>query len=332
MSDLSNENANKKSRLGRGLGSLLGSNNDALNIAEMPGPAAKPQPMATQMNNQMPAQSPAPTISPEARIWQVAIEKMVPSEFQPRSHFEKEKLEELSSSIKQNGILQPIVARKLASGRFEIIAGERRWRAAQLAGLQEVPVILKNLEDQKTLEMAIIENVQREDLNAVEEAEAYQRLATEFKLTQQQVADKVGKDRATVANAMRLLVLPASVREMIVKSEISAGHAKVLLSLANPEKQIEIAKKIPVQKLSVRQLEKIVAQESAEKKAAATPSVESNVTQRLISGLAEELQKILGTKVSIDYLDSKGKISVHFYSDEELTQIVDRLKERHGKR
>lgn len=332
MSDLSNESTNKKSRLGRGLGSLLGGSSDALNITEMPGPEKKSPPVASQVTTQLPVQSPTTALPPEARIWQIAIEKLVASEFQPRTHFEKEKLEELSSSIKQNGILQPIVARKLASGRFEIIAGERRWRAAQLAGLQEVPVILKNLEDQKTLEMAIIENVQREDLNAVEEAEAYQRLATEFKLTQQQVADKVGKDRATVANAMRLLALPLSVREMIMKSEISAGHAKVLLSLANPEKQIEIAKKIPAQKLSVRQLEKIVAQEVAEKKAPTAPTAESNVTQRLISGLADELQKILGTKVSIDYLDSKGKISVHFYSDEELTQIVDRLKERHGKR
>ncbi len=342
MSDLINENTNKKQRLGRGLGSLLG-NNDNLNITEMPGPNPghinRQNPITTNLAGQ-PAVKPTvlntqdiqPAVPPEARVWQVGIEKLVASEFQPRSHFEKEKLEELAQSIKQNGILQPIVARKLASGRFEIIAGERRWRASQIAGLKEVPVILKALSDQSALELAIVENIQREDLNAIEEAEAYQRLATEFKLTQQQVAEKVGKERATVANSMRLLMLAMPIREMLVKNEISAGHAKVLLSLTNLEKQIEIAKRIPQQKLSVRQLEKIVASEVVEKAGAKKDQMpESNVTQRLISGLAEELQKILGTKVSIDYLNSKGKISVHFYSDEELTQLVDKLKERNGK-
>lgn len=342
MSDLMNENTNKKQRLGRGLGSLLG-NNDNLNITEMPGPNPghinRQNPIATNLTGQ-PAVKPTalntqdiqPAVPPEARVWQVGIEKLVASEFQPRSHFEKEKLEELAQSIKQNGILQPIVARKLASGRFEIIAGERRWRASQIAGLKEVPVILKTLSDQSALELAIVENIQREDLNAIEEAEAYQRLATEFKLTQQQVAEKVGKERATVANSMRLLMLAMPIREMLVKNEISAGHAKVLLSLTNLEKQIEIAKRIPQQKLSVRQLEKIVASEVVEKTGTQKDQMpESNVTQRLISGLAEELQKILGTKVSIDYLNSKGKISVHFYSDEELTQLVDKLKERNGK-
>jgi ParB family chromosome partitioning protein len=271
-------------------------------------------------------------VAPEARIWQVAIDKLSASEYQPRNHFEKEKLEELAASIKQNGILQPIVARKAGAGRFEIIAGERRWRAAQIAGLHEVPVILKTLENQAALELAIIENIQREDLNPIDEAEAYQRLASEFNLTQQQVADKVGKDRATVANTMRLLALPSQVRELVANGEISSGHAKVLLSLGNPTKQIEIAKKIGQQKMSVRQLEKLVAAEASglpvdqEK-----PSNQSLVKQKLVSGLAEDLQKILGTKVSIDYLNSKGKVSVHFYSDEELTQIVERLKEGHGK-
>ncbi|PIS11397.1 MAG: chromosome partitioning protein, partial [Bdellovibrio sp. CG10_big_fil_rev_8_21_14_0_10_47_8] len=273
-------------------------------------------------------------LPPEARIWQVNIDKLRPSAFQPRIYFEKAKLEELAVSIKQNGIIQPIVGRKTGSGAIEIIAGERRWRAAQLAGLHEVPVILKNMQDQATLEMAIIENIQREDLNPVEEAEAYQRLSQEFQMTQQQIAEKVGKDRATVANIMRLLGLPDLIRQMILKSEISSGHAKVLLSIADQKTQIDLAKKIVRQKMSVRQLEKMAAAavSGGHKEDENVVAPESNVTQRLISGLAEELQKIMGTKVSIDYHQSKGKIAVHFYSDEELTQIVDRLKDGYGKR
>lgn len=335
MSDLSNENQNKKQRLGRGLGSLLGGAQSSMGASANPDLQAQKvttQPIPVNTQPGAPA-APVPQIPAEARIWQVGIDKMIASAYQPRSHFEKEKLEELAASIKQNGILQPIVARKLPTGKFEIIAGERRWRAAQLAGLHEVPVILKTLENQATLELAIIENIQREDLNPIEEAEAYQRLASEFHLTQQQVAEKVGKDRATVANSMRLLALPPQIREMVVKSEISAGHAKVLLSLANPAAQLELAKKISQQKLSVRQLEKLVAAEAAgtNKPVDQNKSADQGVTQRLIAGLSEELQKILGTKVSIDYLNSKGRISIQFYSDDELTQIVDRLKASHGR-
>ncbi len=342
MSDLSSESSNKKQRLGRGLGSLLGGSPSALSSpapstpatiqTSSPAPAAaqkvttQPLPVATQP---VPA---APAVPAEARIWQIAVDKLSPSEFQPRSNFEKEKLEELAASIKQNGILQPIVARKLPNAKFEIIAGERRWRAAQIAGLHEVPVILKTLENQEALEIAIIENIQREDLNPIEEAEAYQRLAQEFHLTQQQVAEKVGKDRATVANSMRLLALPLQVREMVTQAVISAGHAKVLLSLGNPAAQIEMAKKIAQQKMSVRQLEKMVAAEAAGKnKDIEVMTTEQGVTQRLIAGLAEELQKSLGTKVAIDYLNSKGRISIQFYSDEELTQLVNRLKASHGR-
>jgi len=335
VSDLSGENQNKKQRLGRGLGSLLGGHQSPLGAPEKPASAPKMATQTTPLATQATAPAPVqPAIPAEARVWQVPVDKLSPSQFQPRTHFEKEKLEELASSIKQNGILQPIVARKLPNGKFEIIAGERRWRAAQIAGLHEVPVLLKTMENQAALEIAIIENIQREDLNPIEEAEAYQRLAQEFHLTQQQVAEKVGKDRATVANSMRLLALPQQIRQMVVQAEISAGHAKVLLSLANPAAQLELAKKISQQKLSVRQLEKLVAAEAAGKSAESEASAKApdhGVTQRLIAGLSEELQKVLGTKVSIDYLNSKGRISIQFYSDEELTQIVDRLKASHGR-
>ncbi|MBX2995574.1 MAG: ParB/RepB/Spo0J family partition protein [Bdellovibrionaceae bacterium] len=320
MSELSNDSSNKKKPLGRGLGSLLGGPAPSSPVLERtPAPAAAKPQMSTP--------APAPTISPEARIWQVSVDKLRPSAYQPRGVFEKDKLQELSTSIKASGILQPIVARKLPNGSFEIIAGERRWRAAQMAGLHEVPVILKTLGDRETLEMALVENIQREDLNPIEEADAYQRLAQEFNLTQQQVAEKVGKDRATVANAIRLLQLPEQVRDMVTRQEISVGHAKVLLSLQSPSEMTKWAKKAAGEALTVRKLEKAVQETLAPKKAAASSLDTTNVTERLISGLSDELQKLLGTKVNIDYQNSKGKISIHFYSDDELSQLIDKVRE-----
>lgn len=332
MSDFAVESSNKKKGLGRGLGSLLGG----------PAPTEIPTkaPSAATSNNNVNNSNPtspvssqqatpvAPPVDPESKIWKVGIDKLSPGQYQPRRHFEKEPLQELAQSIKENGILQPIVARRTASGKLEIVAGERRWRAAQLAGLHEVPVILKNYDDKQALELAIVENIQREDLNPIEEAEGYSRLISEFKLSQQQVAEKVGKDRATVANAVRLLSLPEEVKAMITDNELSVGHAKVLLSLPEPKKQIEFAKKVVNEKIAVRKLEKMVqAVVKGEDSKEEEVSFDSNVTQRLIAGLGDELQKILGTKVSIDYSNSKGKISIHFYSDDELTQFVDRLKE-----
>jgi ParB family chromosome partitioning protein len=311
---------NRKKPLGRGLGSLLGPKSDVLQ-----GPAA-PTKVAPAPEKPLSA-AVGPQTPPEARVWQVSIDKLLPSAYQPRNLFDKAKLEELSISIKNSGILQPIVARKLANGSFEIIAGERRWRAAQMAGLHEVPVLLKTLGDRETLEMALVENIQREDLNPIEEAEAYQRLAQEFNLTQQQVAEKVGKDRATVANAIRLLQLPNEVREMVSAQAITVGHAKVLLALPSASDQVKWAKKVRDENITVRKLEKSIQEVLVPVKKESAASLDSNVTQRLISGLSDELQKMLGTKVSIDYSNSKGKISIHFYSDEELSQIIDRMRD-----
>lgn len=329
MSDLNTESSNKKKGLGRGLGSLLGSNTSANAPAttlqsQMPTAANN---VNTQVTNQTAVQ--APPLNAESKIWQVAIEKLSPGAFQPRRIFTKESLQELAQSIKENGILQPITARRVSNGKLEIVAGERRWRASQLAGLTEVPVILKNFNDKEALELAIVENIQREDLNPLEEAEGYQRLIAEFKLSQQQVADKVGRDRATVANAVRLLILPTEVKQMIATKTLSVGHAKVLLSLNDPQKQIALAKKVIEEKVAVRKLEKLVHEELAggKKEGKEEKSFDQNVTQRLIAGLSDELQKMLSTKVTIDYSQSKGKISIHFYSDDELTHIVDRLKE-----
>lgn len=321
MSEVSVEK--QKRGLGRGLGSLLGSGN------------TQPDPQAATPNlrtNVSPSRSATPAkelaVLAEGKIWQMSIEKLKPGAFQPRRQFEKEKLQELAQSIKSNGILQPIVVRKIGDN-FEIVAGERRWRAAQIAGLHEVPVIIKNFSDRETLELSIIENVQREDLNPVEEAEGYLRLQSEFQLSHQQIAEKVGKDRATVSNALRLLQLPGEIKEMLINSTISTGHAKVLLSVIGGEKQIELAKMVRDEHLSVRRLETLVKKKSSDREAQAdsAANVDVNVTNRLMAGLADELQKLLGTKVNIDYHNSKGKISIAFYSDEELSQLIDKIKE-----
>lgn len=339
MSELVADSSNKKKGLGRGLGSLLGGPS-ALNEAPA-APAANASQAPTNTTNVSKAVAPstsaapvatpvAPPVDPESKIWKVAIDKLSPGQYQPRRQFDKEALQELSQSIRENGILQPIVARRISNGKLEIVAGERRWRAAQMAALHEVPVILRSFTDKEALELAIVENIQREDLNPIEEAEGYQRLIQDFKLSQQQVAEKVGKDRATVANAVRLLSLPNEVKDMIAEANLSVGHAKVLLGLPDPKKQIEMAKRVMNEKMPVRKLEKmiqLIAKGQEEAELSDVKSFDSNVTQRLISGLSEELQKIMGTKVSIDYSGSKGKISIHFYSDDELTNMVDRLKE-----
>lgn len=354
MSEISHESSNKKKGLGRGLGSLLGgqaqpsTQEKAIKVNTQPEATLSPKvpveqsavvvqsqasqsvSQEVQSNTVIQKDKPASAtpVDIENKIWKVGIDKLTPGQFQPRRTFEKESLQELAQSIKENGILQPIIARRTKSGKLEIIAGERRWRASQIAGLHEVPVILRVFNDKEALELAIVENIQREDLNAIEEAEGYSRLITEFKLSQQQVAEKVGRDRATVANAVRLLLLPPQVKEMISKDEISVGHAKVLLSLQEPSKQIEVAKKVLKEKIAVRKLEKLV--QSILKGSSIEDEVKpstNKVSQILISGVESELQKLLGTKVNIDYSDAKGKISIYFYSDDEFNNLSDRLKQ-----
>jgi ParB family chromosome partitioning protein len=362
MSDNNADLANKKKGLGRGLGSLLGGStgladsnptqsasagargtladmNKSSDIQNGVGAvsAGAASPVMT-MNSQnivstQPVSAPvqktevAP-VNPEARIWQVAVDKLQAGQFQPRSTFEKEALQDLANSIKENGILQPIVARRISSGKLEIVAGERRWRAAQIAGLHEVPVILKSYDDKQALELAIIENIQREDLNPIEEAEGYARLIAEFKLSQQQVAERVGKDRATISNAVRVLSLSIEIRDMVSSGELSVGHAKVLLGLNDAEKQLLMAKKVVAEKIAVRKLEKMVhASNNSSEKEEVEASYDSGIKERLVAGLNDELRKMLGTKVSIDYANSKGKISIHFYSDSELTNIIDKMRD-----
>ncbi len=324
MSDITHDSQNKKQRLGRGLGSLLGGAQDL-----SPSPKVNvPIPTIIHTQEHIVATKPVvqaqATIPPEARVWNIAIDKLSASQFQPRTHFDKQALEELALSIKEKGIIQPLVVRKNADNKFEIIAGERRWRAAQIAGLHEVPAIIKTLSNKDTLEIAIIENIQREDLNPIEEAEAYQRLLNEFTLTQQQISEKVGKERATIANALRLLSLPTSVKNLVQNGELSSGHAKVLLGLEDQKEIEKLAQKIIKESLSVRKLEKEV-QKLKNPHIVVAPTAAETASDKSAQKLADDLQKALGTKVHIDYHAGKGKISIQFYSNDELSEISERI-------
>lgn len=334
MSETNLESQNKRKGLGRGLGSLLG----GAQSEEGPVAPAKVVAQKTETQVQTPALKPQVAASEGAgaqdKVWTISIEKLKSGAYQPRKNFEKESLDELSRSIKEHGILQPIVVRPLGNGQvgqFEIVAGERRWRAAQLAGFHEVPVLIRNYSNQKTLELSLIENLQRADLNPIEEAEGYQRLQLEFKLTQEQISERVGKERATVANALRLLKLSPETRALVQTGQLSSGHAKVLLGLADLSLQKKLALQSIEQGLSVRKLEQMISSlakpVNADGHTPSSGSASANVTQRLIAGLSDELQKILGTKVNIDYQNSKGKLSIYFYSDDELTNIVEKLRQ-----
>ena len=267
-----------------------------------------------------------PQVPENMRVWSVRTDFINANKEQPRKIFNEEELESLAASIKEQGILQPITVRKTADKKYEIIAGERRWRAAQKAGLQEVPVLIKDVDDSKSLELALIENIQRENLNPVEEAEAYFHLIKKYKLTQQQLAEKIGKERATVANVLRLLNLSPEVRKMVASNEISLGQAKALMALADPKKQRALALKARDNQLSVRAVEKLVAK-YREINTEKVLSDEELLKDKSVDNLKVEMQRALGTKVSIDYNQGKGKISISFYSDDELNQIVDKFRE-----
>lgn len=263
------------------------------------------------------------TIDNGMRIWSLAIEKVFPNPTQPRKDFLKEPLEELSLSIKEQGVLQPITVRK-KDDKYEIIAGERRWRASQLAGLQEIPAIIKDVDNQKSMELALIENLQREDLNSLEEAMGYQNLIEEYRMSQQEVATKVGKSRTSITNALRVLTLPRDVREMLRQNLISVGHAKVLLSVEDSKTQVTLAKKVIHKQLSVRALEKEInkVRGGDDTESSGSDSLHSKQAQIL----AGELQKALGTKVEIVYREGKGSVAIAFYSDEELSNISEKIK------
>ena len=254
----------------------------------------------------------------------VNINKVEPNREQPRKNFDEDALMELSDSIKQFGVLSPLLVQDKGT-YYEIIAGERRWRAAKMAGLKEVPVIIRNLTDQEIVEISLIENIQRENLNPIEEALAYKRLLEEFHLKQDEVAERVSKSRTAVTNSMRLLKLDERVQQMIIDEMITTGHARAILSITDKDKQYEFAQRIFDEKLSVRDVEKEVKRMQKEKKADKNKENDFDPKlQAIYTDLEEQLKGIFGTKVSINAKDKKkGKIEIEYYSQDELDRIIN---------
>ena len=249
----------------------------------------------------------------------VKVTKIEPNKEQPRKNFDEDALIELSESIKQHGVLQPILVQE-RKGYYEIIAGERRWRAAKLAGLKEVPVIIKKFSEQEIVEISLIENIQRENLNPIEEAIAYKRLLTEFNLKQDEVAERVSKSRTAVTNSMRLLKLDERVQEMVIEEKLSTGHARALLGIEDLELQYQTACKVFDEKMSVRDVEKLVKAMNVPKKEIKKPEI----NQIIYEDMSEKLKQIMGTKVQIlPKNNEKGKIEIEYYSSDELERIID---------
>ena len=253
----------------------------------------------------------------------VKINQIEPNRNQPRTNFDEDALQELADSILQYGVIQPIVVNK-KDDYYEIIAGERRWRASKIAGLKEVPVIIKEFSAQEVMEVALIENIQREDLNPIEEALAYQRLINDYNLKQDEIADKVSKSRAAVANSLRLLKLDERVQKMLIDDMISSGHARTLIGIQNGDKQYALAMKVFDEKLSVRDIEKLIKDMSKEPKQKVVKKPQNDFVYR---DMEEQLKNIMGTKVVIHNKDNnKGKIEIEYYSQEDFERIMDLIK------
>ena len=248
----------------------------------------------------------------------IGIEKILRNEYQPRKIFKDDALKELSVSIKEKGVLQPVIVQRVGDGTFRLIAGERRWRAATLAGLKKIPALIKDVSSQDAVEIALIENIQREELNAVETAEAFNRLLKEFNLTQENLSQRVGKDRATIANYLRILKLPEEIKSLINNDSISMGHAKALLTIENRQKQIAAAKEIVKKGLSVREAEALC-------KRLSQPQKQKKKTEKLpeVADLEHKLTQSLGTKVKIHHKDKQGTIEIEYYSLDELDRLLE---------
>lgn len=252
------------------------------------------------------------------------IEEIIPNRSQPRKHFDESKLQELAESIKEKGILEPLIVRRTDQG-YELIVGERRWRAAQKAGLKEVPVIVKEVEGREVLEISLIENLQREDLNPIEAAEAFKHLIEEFNLSQEDLSKRIGKDRTTITNTLRLLKLPLEVRNQLLQNRITSGHARAILSLESKEKQKELCALIIKKGLSVREAESIAKRWAEKPKKSITPVKPRGDLESQLSSLQDSMRKYLGTKVHITQKGKRGKIEIEYYSYEDLERIVEAI-------
>lgn len=307
----------KRNGLGKGLDSLIPNKSDKL---------TKPE---TKKNNSEVKVSPAKKVKEDPKTSEILlkINQVEPNRDQPRKEFDEDALLELADSIKQFGVLQPLLVQK-KKDYYEIIAGERRWRAAKLAGLKEVPVLIKSYTDQEIVEISLIENIQRENLNPIEEAMAFKRLLEEFHLKQDEVAERVSKSRTAVTNSMRLLKLSDKVKQMIIDDMISTGHARALLAIEDEEQQYLLATKIFDEKLSVRETEKLVKSLKNPKKEVKKITPEH---QFIYNDIAEKMKSIMGTKVNINAkANGKGKIEIEYYSEEELERIYDLMMTIHN--
>ena len=299
----------KAKGLGKGLEALFGD-------AEV-APAEKKPASRKKQEEGKTSESPAD----KSGVLYVDVNDIKPNSSQPRKNFDEEKLEELAASIESHGVIQPIVLRVLGKG-YEIVAGERRWRAARMAGLKEVPCIVKELTDEENMLLAIIENMQREDLNPIEEAEGIKRMIDTYGLTQEQVSYSVGKSRPYITNSLRLLKLPVKVQELTADGRITTGHARALASVKSKQKQIEIAERAAKEGLSVRQVENLARETKEPPKKPAKRKVKSADERRV----EEDLKNALGTKVSINRKGKKGKIEIEFYSTDELERLIEILR------
>lgn len=323
-----------KPGLGRGLGALISHHAPAVHApvaAPVAAPAAAPAAPTAAAASVAPV---APVAAdPHHTIFDVPVAEISRSPWQPRHTFDEEALHELAESIKANGVIQPLVCRKNAEGRYELIAGERRLRASIEAGIAKVPIILVDAEDRRAAEMAIIENIQRQDLNVIEEAEGYRTLAETFSLTQQDVADRVGKARASVANALRLLDLPDEVKQLVGSGLLSTGHAKVLLGLADGTEQTLLGRKCVTEDLTVRTLEKLIQRRRAEAAGADTRRPgKPDLPESYVRDLSDRLHKHFGTAVRLtpgvthaNGKHTKGVLEIDFYDNDDLDRLLNVL-------
>lgn len=309
----------KRTGLGKGLGAIFGD--------EVMESAAEEEEMKhhPKQENQAANKELTDEQVESGREFFIKLSAIEPNHNQPRMDFKEETLVELAESMKEYGVLQPLLVQKKGE-LYEIIAGERRWRAAKLAGLKEVPVVIRQYTDQQSMEIALIENVQREDLNPIEEAKAYHRLMQEFGLKQEEIAARVAKNRVTITNSMRLLKLDDRVQEMLIQNQITGGHARALLAVEDPELQFQLAGKIAAESLSVREVEKLVKSLSKKKDPKEKKEEDESLTL-IFRELEDRMKTAMGTKVSINRKDkNKGRIEIEYYSEAELERIVELIE------
>ena len=303
---MSNVSDNPRKALGKGIASLLPGR-------YVPSAVATPAPAVEQKA----------TAEASNALLELPIDQIQPNPLNPRTIFQKEKLDELAQSIKANGIIQPLVVRKTDDGTFQLIAGERRWRASKLAGLEKVPVVVQNFAEDRLLEITLIENIQREDLNPIEVAQAFEKLSQEHGLSHEEIGNRTGKDRSTVSNTLRLLRLPTPIQLLLAEQKLSMGHARAILGLPTEELQCELAEKAAASALSVRQVEQLVQKVGH---ASTIRTVEEIVVDPNVKAAIRELESTLGTRVRIvEKGPNKGRIEIDYYSSDDLDRIYTQI-------